>query len=136
MKEMRLKTINLPWKNMVDASQEVPSLPEVDNHIKRLRWLRWALLILFVLNVLDGWLTIVWIKEGLAYEANPVMAYLLHIHPAVFMLVKLSLVFLGSLVLLRFYNKPMAIVGVILLLSVYSTLLVYHGKGMMMFAGL
>ena len=129
MKALRLKTISLPWQNKVCGVTEVPQLPGIEKHVLRLRWLRWALLTIFILNVLDGWFTILWIQQGLATEANPVMAYLLHIHPGVFMLGKLGMVFGGSLILLRFYNKPTAVLGVMILLSVYTLLLMYHGKG-------
>jgi hypothetical protein len=51
----------------------------------------------FLLNVLDGLMTLLWISTGGSTEANPLMAYLL-VHGAVlFMVVKVGIGFMVCL---------------------------------------
>ena len=82
MKRFHMRTIDLPWEMLVQNNKNVQHFPDAHRHFQRLRWLRPALLALFVLNVVDGLLTILWLQQGLATEANPMMAYLITIHPA------------------------------------------------------
>lgn len=90
------------------------------------RWLKGIIATVFVFNVLDGLLTIYWIVTGQATEANPLMEEVLDISPALFMAVKLGLVGLGSILLWRTRDSPVAVVSVFLLFMVYYFLLLYH----------
>jgi hypothetical protein len=61
------------------------------------------LYVIFMLNVIDAWLTLAWVKTGLAVEANPLMAGLLSMGDAWFIGVKISAVAIacGALCMLR-----------------------------------
>jgi len=74
----------------------------------------------FILNVLDGVLTIISVSTGNALEANPLMAYLIDYHPVLFMICKLLLVYLGSVILWRFRKNMLAI------FSIFAIFLVYY----------
>ncbi len=89
-------------------------------------WLKGVVATIFVLNVLDGVLTVFWVSSGLAEEANPLMDELLHMSPALFMIGKLSLVALGSVLLWLNRNQPAAVVAIFCLFLVYYCLLLYH----------
>ena len=132
MKLLQMRTLDLPWNLLLKGSYNVPYLPEVERHFRRLQWLRPALFALFVLNTMDGLLTILWLQKGLATEANPMMAQLIDTHPALFMLGKLLLVFLGSMLLLRYYYRGSAVVGVVFLNVFYSGLMLYHFQGVVL----
>ncbi len=47
--------------------------------------------LVFLLSLIDGLLTIYVVEQSWASEVNPLLAYLLDIHPGFFMLVKLLL---------------------------------------------
>ena len=79
-----------------------------------------------VLNGLDAILTMLWVYSGQATEANPLMANLLNSHPVLFVLVKILLVGLGSLVLYKRREHQFAAVGIVGLFIVYYGILIYH----------
>lgn len=92
----------------------------------QVKWLEDLVATIFVFNALDGLLTIAWVTTGLAQEANPLMDPLLAFHPALFMVAKLTLVGLGSLLLWRHRTKPSAVIGIVGLFMAYYLLLLYH----------
>ena len=55
------------------------------------RWLEGVIAAVFILNVIDGVLTITWYATGRAVEANPLLAKSIGLHPVVFILVKIVL---------------------------------------------
>ena len=61
------------------------------------RWLRKIVWAILILNVFDAFLTLFWVYTGRATEANPAMEVLVHEYPVLFVVVKFSLVLLGSL---------------------------------------
>lgn len=61
------------------------------------------LFILFLLNIVDGALTIVWVQMGIATEANPIMNFLLQEGPEYMMLFKIVLV--GSCITLLWFLR-------------------------------
>ncbi len=82
------------------------------------------------LNVADALFTLGYVTNGLAVEANPVMAHLLELHPVSFIVGKLGLVVLGLFVLWRNSHRPMAAAGILVLFLVYYVLLLTHIDGL------
>jgi hypothetical protein len=99
-------------------------------HAHHFEWLKGIVVAVFALNVLDGVLTLYWIVEGRAREANPLMAGLIHLDPLVFMLGKLALVVLGSILLWRLRRWPAAVVAIFGVFLVYYCLTLYHLRAM------
>jgi len=86
-----------------------------------------ALGILSALSIIDGALTLLWIRCGVL-EANPIMAPLL-INPLFFMMIKLLLVGAGSFVLWRMRSRLLSAIGLILCLATYGLVLAHHVIG-------
>jgi hypothetical protein len=85
-----------------------------------------AVLILFALNLLDAFVTIFWVHGGLAPETNQLMAWLLDIGPAPFLLVKLAMGTLTAAVLLYGSQYRLAKIGVALALFAYGGAFITH----------
>ena len=93
-------------------------------------WLKGIIGALFSFNVLDGILTIHWILERRASEANPLMASLIDVHPVLFMTGKLTLVLLGSVLLWRLRRQPLAVCSLFAVFLVYYFVILYHLQAM------
>ncbi len=93
---------------------------------KHFIWLKWIVGALLVLNLCDGALTIYWVWAGLAVEANPVMNELITRSPVLFIVGKLSLVFLGSYLLWRRRNHAMSVIAIFFVFMIYYFVLLYH----------
>ncbi|MGH9941998.1 MAG: DUF5658 family protein [Pyrinomonadaceae bacterium] len=83
-------------------------------------------LLLFVLNLLDAQLTIVWVRHGLATEGNGLMAYLLDIGNGPFLLTKLFVGAAVAYVLYHWSHLRLARVGLQLSLGLYIALMFVH----------
>lgn len=83
-------------------------------------------LLLFILNLLDGVLTIYWVHNGFASESNQLMARLLNNSYLSFLLVKISVGALASIVLWRWGNLRIARYGLFVVLSIYISLMGLH----------
>ena len=81
---------------------------------------------LFCLNAVDAIATIGWVTLELATEANPLMAELLSADPLLFMVGKLGLVALGSTLLWRLQQSPLAAISCASMVLVYSWICLYH----------
>ena len=85
----------------------------------------------FFINVIDAFLTLVWLKANIAFEANPLMAITYGIHPVLFVLSKFligtaALYFLWS----AKHAKPLTILIVTAaLFATYTWLLLVHVDG-------
>jgi hypothetical protein len=90
------------------------------------RWLHGVVAAVLVLNLLDALFTLVWVRAGLATEANPLVADLVNDHAVLFVIVKLGLVGLGSLLLWRRRGRPVAVVGIFTAFLAYYGVLLYH----------
>lgn len=88
--------------------------------------LKLVIFFIFVLNVLDGVLTIISVSTGRALEVNPLMAYLIHYHPVLFMVCKQLLVYLGSFILWRFRENILSIVSIFGIFLMYYINLFHH----------
>ena len=84
---------------------------------------------LFILNLLDAILTLVWIQVGFATEANPIMDGLMRIHPSLFLLAKVALVSACLGVLWAGRHKALARACTVFGFTVYSMVIVYHVVG-------
>ncbi len=83
-------------------------------------------LLLFMLNLLDALLTIVWVRSGVAPEGNHMMANVLDLGDFPFLVVKLSMGAITAFVLLRWGYMKMARYGLSVALAVYISLMGVH----------
>jgi uncharacterized protein DUF5658 len=98
--------------------------------LQHFRWLRGIVASVLVLNLLDAIFTIVVVVTHRASEANPMMADLVHNDPWLFMIVKLTLVSLGSYLLWRLRKRAFAVLAIFLAFFVYYLVLLYHLSAM------
>lgn len=82
--------------------------------------------LLFVLNLLDALLTIVWVRSGVATESNQLMATLLDIGNGPFLAVKVAIGVVAAVVLIKSRHHMLAKYGLALALAVYLGLMVVH----------
>jgi hypothetical protein len=90
------------------------------------RWLQGIVKAVLVLNLLDALFTLVWVRSGLAREANPLIDRLVNENAVGFVLVKLGLVGLGSWLLWHRRQRPAAVIGIVAAFLVYYFVLLYH----------
>jgi len=83
-------------------------------------------ILLFVLNWLDGQLTIFWVRSNIATEANTLMGQLLKLGDAPFLLTKLAVGAFAAYILFRCSHLRLARRGMQLVLAVYFGLMVAH----------
>lgn len=100
--------------------------PRAIGSAEHFRWLESIVKVILVLNLLDAVFTLIWVFSGLATEANPFLHELVHHHPVVFVLAKLALVGLGSLLLWRLRRRPLAVVAIFVGFLAYYALLLVH----------
>lgn len=81
---------------------------------------------LFLLNWLDAQLTLIWVRSDIATEANNLMAQLLNIGDAPFLLTKLAIGAFSAYVLYRCSHLTIARRGMKLALVVYGALMLVH----------
>ena len=83
-------------------------------------------ILLFLLNLLDALLTIIWVRSGVATESNQLMAGLLDIGNGPFLLAKIAMGAIVAFVLFRWGNRPLARYGLAVALAVYFGLMGVH----------
>lgn len=83
-------------------------------------------LLLFLMNWLDAQLTILWVRMNVATEGNGVMAQLLNLGEAPFLLTKLAVGAFAAYILYRCANFTIARRGMQVVLGVYGVLMVVH----------
>ena len=81
---------------------------------------------LFLLNWIDAQLTLIWVRSNIATEANNLMAHLLNIGDAPFLLTKLAIGAFAAYMLYRCSHLTIARRGMQLVLSVYGALMLVH----------
>ena len=82
--------------------------------------------LLFLLNLLDAVLTIVWVRTGVATESNQLMAGLLDIGNGPFLAAKIAMGTIVAVVLIRWGKRPLGKYGVTVALAVYIGLMAVH----------
>ena len=83
------------------------------------------LLSVFLLNVGDAWMTMLWLSRG-GREANPIMDFFLDISPTAFLFQKCLVVGFWLLILLVHKNFRFARIGLYASLVVYALLMLVH----------
>jgi len=89
-------------------------------------WLWFAVVTVVVLNLADAAFTLWWVHNGIATEANALLADLVESNAIGFALAKSSLVSLGLLLLWRQRRRPLASFGIVLVFVAYNGLVAYH----------
>lgn len=90
------------------------------------RWLKGIVKWVLVLNLCDALFTLVWVRWGLAREANLLLDELVTHHAVVFVATKLGLVSLGSWLLWQRRDRPLAVVAIFVAFLLYYLVLLYH----------
>ena len=90
------------------------------------RWLKGIVKWVLVLNLLDALFTLVWVRWGLAREANTLLDELVNEHAVGFVLTKLGLVSLGSWLLWNRRDRPLAVIAIFIAFVLYYLVLLYH----------
>jgi hypothetical protein len=93
---------------------------------EQFRWLDGIVKGVLVLNLADAIFTLIWVRGGLALEANALMRDLVNEHALSFMVVKLLLVSAGSWLLWNRRHHPAAIIAIFAVFTVYYGVLLYH----------
>jgi hypothetical protein len=83
-------------------------------------------ILLFGLNWLDAQLTLLWVREGVATEGNGLMARLLDLGDAPFIMVKLAVGAFAAYILYRCSRYKLARQGMTVVLGLYLGLMVIH----------
>ena len=108
---------------MHDAATRTPLAIGTPQHF---RWLEGIVRAVLLLNLADALFTLLWIRGGLAAEANPLLFELAHRQPASFVAAKLTLVGLGSWLLWRQRHRPLAVIAIFVAFLAYYALLLAH----------
>ena len=82
--------------------------------------------LLFVLNWLDGQLTLVWIRLNVATEGNAMMAHVLNYGEWTFLGIKVAVGAFAAYVLYRCAHLPLAKYGLSIVLGIYAMLMLVH----------
>jgi hypothetical protein len=90
------------------------------------RWLDWIVRAVLLLNLLDTVFTLFWVQTGIATEANILLADIVERHGVLFVVVKLGLVSLGTVLLWRNRTRPLAVIGIFVAFLAYYFVLLYH----------
>ena len=83
-------------------------------------------ILLFVLNLLDALLTLIWIRANVATEGNGLMAGVLNYGDAPFLLTKLAVGGFAAYTLYRWSHLALARRGMALVLGIYFCLMLLH----------
>ncbi|RMF99585.1 MAG: hypothetical protein D6735_15075 [Acidobacteria bacterium] len=82
--------------------------------------------LLFILNLMDTLLTIFWIRQEIAPEANRLMGLLIEAGELKFLFVKLAIGLIASIILWRWEKLKLARYGLLLALTIYLFVIVIH----------
>ena len=93
---------------------------------QQFRWLDGIVKTVLVMNLLDAIFTLVWVRAGLAREANVLMRDLVNEHAVLFVVAKLGLVSLGSLILWKRRTHAGAVVAIFAAFLAYYLVLLHH----------
>lgn len=90
------------------------------------RWLHGVVKAMIVFNLLDAVFTLFWVRAGLAREANAVMRMLVNEHAVLFVVAKLTLFSLSSLLLWRLREHASAVIFLFIAFVFYYLVLLHH----------
>ncbi len=87
--------------------------------------------LLFVTNLIDAALTILWVDMGIAIEANPLMRYVLELGPGWFVGCKISVITIACIILWNLRRLVMAKTVALLACLLYTGIVGIHVIGYM-----
>jgi len=90
------------------------------------RYFLHLIVLLNILNAFDASLTVYWVTNSIAEEANPLMEFLLALSPWLFASVKITLVALGSYLLYAHRSSRVSWLATCCCLLVYVWLMTVH----------
>ena len=93
---------------------------------EQFHWLHGVVKAVLVLNLLDALFTLVWVRAGLAVEANTLIDELVNEHAVGFVVLKITLVGLGSWLLWQRRKRPSAVIAIFIAFLAYYLVLLYH----------
>jgi hypothetical protein len=117
-----------PWIGMLGPLRRARGRRETDQfgYVDRYSRREVALILaVFVMNVGDAFMTMLWLERG-GREANPVMDFLLDIGPGAFLAQKCILVGIWLVILLVHKNFRFARIGLYASLVTYAVLMIIH----------
>jgi hypothetical protein len=117
-----------PWSGLVTPSRRSQGRRESDREGYVDRYTKQdvvLLLTIFLLNVGDALMTLLWLDRG-GREANPIMDFFLDIGPWAFLVQKCLVVGLWLVILVVHKNFRLARIGLYSALVVYGTLMIVH----------
>jgi len=117
-----------PWSGLVAPSRRSQGRRQGDREGYVDRYTKQdviLLLTIFLLNVGDALMTLLWLERG-GREANPIMEFFLDIGPWAFLVQKCLVVGLWLVILLIHKNFRLARIGLYSALVVYGTLMIVH----------
>ncbi len=82
-----------------------------------------------LMNGVDAVMTMAWVESGIATEANPLMAVALDTHPALFVLIKLTLVGLALTLLWRLRHIRAVTTVMVAMAVTYGLVMLIHAGG-------
>jgi len=89
--------------------------------------------LIFVANLVDAYLTLMWVDAGVATEANPIMNYLLQQGTEWFLAVKIGAISIACLILWRMRNVESVYIAIrcVSLIAIlgYAALIGFHIAG-------
>jgi hypothetical protein len=88
-----------------------------------------ALRLLFLFNLLDAFLTVLWINSGVAIEANPIMAAAMSYGMSFFVLTKISAVTLAIAILWHTRNSRFSNYAAMASSISMGAVVIYHVYG-------
>jgi hypothetical protein len=83
-------------------------------------------ILLFTLNLVDAFLTLLWVRNGVAPEGNHIMAELLDVGDSAFVGVKIAMGLTTCTVLLLWGDRKLARYGAALAILVYAGVMAVH----------
>ena len=93
---------------------------------RHMAWLLGIVKAIIVFNVFDAVMTVLWISDRAAVEANPFLYELPRTHPLEFVLVKTGIVSGATWLLWRHRNRAAAVVAIFVAFLAYYFLLALH----------
>jgi hypothetical protein len=85
-----------------------------------------AIFVLLILNVLDGFLTLLLVRENIIVEANPVMAFCLDYGHVPFFWVKYLLMAVSLLIFCIFRGFRLSRISLVCSIMLYASVLIYQ----------
>ena len=110
----------------MSASTEQPAAGLQVGTSQHFRWLKGIVKWVLVLNLLDALFTLLWVRAGLAREANTLLDELVNEHAVGFVLTKLLLVSGGSWLLWQRRERPLAVIAIFIAFVLYYLVVLYH----------